>query len=188
MKIPINLASQPFRRDRAMIVASVAVSALLLVTLGVLSDLALQDRQQLADVRREVGLLHRQIGTVTAAQSKLDAVIRKPENDTVLERSVFLNTLLLRKGVSWNQIFTDLEKTIPYDVKLLRVHPTIDSQDRIMLDMVVAAEGPGPVIEMLKAFKQSAKFGAVEPKSSIPPTQSEPLYRLQLDVTYAQKL
>ena len=29
MKIPINLASQPFRRDRAMLVASFAVCALL---------------------------------------------------------------------------------------------------------------------------------------------------------------
>ena len=34
MKIPINLASQPFRRDRAMLVASIAVSLLLAGTLG----------------------------------------------------------------------------------------------------------------------------------------------------------
>ena len=31
-------------------------------------------------------------------------------------------------------------------------------------------------------------FGAVEWKSHVPPSQTEPLYRLALDVTYAQKL
>ena len=51
MKIPINLASQPFRRDRAILAASIAVTVLLCVTLGVLISLALADRAQLADVR-----------------------------------------------------------------------------------------------------------------------------------------
>ena len=33
MKIPINLASEPFRRDRAMLVASAAVGILLVASL-----------------------------------------------------------------------------------------------------------------------------------------------------------
>ena len=90
-----------------------------------LINLAIED-QQLADVRHEVAPLNEQVRTVTDQQAKLDAVIRKPENETVLERSVFINTLLLRKGISWNQIFTDLEKTIPYNVKLVRIRPTMD--------------------------------------------------------------
>ena len=36
MKIPINLASQPFQRVRAMLLASVAVSLLLLATLALM--------------------------------------------------------------------------------------------------------------------------------------------------------
>ena len=43
MRIPINLASQPFRRDRAMLVASIAVSVVLCVTLAVLISLARAD-------------------------------------------------------------------------------------------------------------------------------------------------
>lgn len=188
MKIPINLASNPFRRDRAMVVASLAVSALLVVTLGLLGNLTLQDNRQIADVRHEVASLHRQINDLNAQQAKLDAVVRKPENASVLERSVFINTLLRRKGISWNQIFTDLEKTIPYNVKIVRVHPTIDSQGRVMLDMVVAAASQVEMIQMLKAFGASPLFGVVEDKSSAPPTQAEPLFRETLLVPYAQKL
>ena len=50
---------------------------------------------------------------MTAEQAQLDAVLRKPENAEVLERSVFLNALLVRKGISWTRIFADLEKVLP---------------------------------------------------------------------------
>ena len=69
MKIPINLASQPFRRDRALLVASVAVSLLLVGTLGALISLILLDRTQLADVRHDVDQLNRQIRKVAAEQA-----------------------------------------------------------------------------------------------------------------------
>ena len=96
MKIPINLASQPFRRDRAMLAASIAVSLMLVGTLGALIALIVADRTLLADVRNDVNGLNRQIRAATIEQGRLDAVLRKPENAEVLERSVFLNALLYR--------------------------------------------------------------------------------------------
>lgn len=188
MKIPINLASQPFRRDRAMMVASTAVCGLLVVSLAVLISLAMQDNQQMADVRREVDMLRQQIQTVNGKQAKLDAVVRQPENETVLERSVFINSLLLRKGISWNQIFTDLEKTIPYNVKLTRIRPSINDQGKVMLDINLASETTAGLVNALKAFKDDAKYGSVDWKSINHPTQTDPLERLILTVTYAQKL
>jgi Tfp pilus assembly protein PilN len=188
MKIAINLASEPFRRDRAMIVGSAAVSVLLVATLGLLTNLALQDRRQLADARRQVSRLSQQIREAGAQQARLDQVVKKPENASVLEQSVFINTLLRRKGLSWNRIFSDLERTIPYNVKIVRVHPTVDDQDHVVLEMMVAAEAPQPVFQMLKAFGESPLFGPALPQSSAPPSQSETLYRYVLSVPYAQKL
>ena len=54
MRISINLASQPFRRDRAMIVSSLAVGVMMIISLGVLIGLAIADRNQMGDVRREI--------------------------------------------------------------------------------------------------------------------------------------
>jgi type IV pilus assembly protein PilN len=188
MKIAINLASHPFRRDRALIVASTLVCLLLVASLGVLIHLANEDNKQLGDVRREVANLKKQVQTLTDQQAKLNGVIHQPQNETVLERSVFINSLLLRKGISWNQIFTDLEKTIPYNVKLTRIRPSVDDQGRVTLDMILASENVVPMVGALKAFQDNPMFGAVQMKNRIPPTQTEPLYRLALDVTYAQKL
>ena len=52
MKIPINLASQPFRRDRVMMVAASAACVALVLTLGALTYLYSVDRAQSAELRR----------------------------------------------------------------------------------------------------------------------------------------
>ena len=188
MKIPINLASQPFRRDRAMLAGSIAVSLMLVGTLGVLISLIVADRALLAGGRSDVDGLNRQIRVATVEQGRLDAVLRKPENAEVLERSVFLNALLYRKGISWTRIFADLEKTVPWNVKVLAIRPSVNSQNQVLLDMTVGADSPEPVIELYKALEESPLFGSLLGHSTLPPTQSDPLYRSRMTVIYAQKL
>ncbi|HTP26859.1 MAG TPA: hypothetical protein VMH81_02330 [Bryobacteraceae bacterium] len=188
MKIPINLASQPFRRDRAMLVASIAVSLLLCGSLAVLISLARADKSQLADLNHQVDHLTTQIRRVTAQQSQLDTVLRKPQNAEVLERSVFLNALLLRKGVSWTRIFADLEKVMPYNVRLIQIRPSVTPQGQVSLDMTVGANEMPPVIDLYKALQESPLFSYSEVKVLSPPTQSDPFYKCRVSVEYAQKL
>ena len=137
MKIPINLASQPFRRDRAMLVASAAVSLLLVGTLGALISLAMTDRAQLADLRAQVSRIRSLLRASADQQQSLEGVLRQPQNAEVLERSVFLNTLLYRKGISWTKILADLEKTMPAKVKVLNIRPFPMGKGQVTLDMLV---------------------------------------------------
>jgi type IV pilus assembly protein PilN len=187
MKIRVNLASQPFRGDRAMLAASIAVSALLAFTLGALTLLALADRSQIKDVRTDINRLNNDIRRVSALQSQMDAILRRPENAEVLERSVFLNALLVRKGISWTRIFADLEKVLPYNVRVIQMHPNIDARNHVILDMQVGAESPEPVIEFLKGLQQPP-FGRPKQWVQQSPTQAEPLYRYRVSADYAQKL
>ena len=188
MKLSINLASQPFRRDRAMVVASVAVAILLLGSLGALIMLARADSIQLADVRNEVAGLRTQVAAATRQQQEAEAILRKPENAEVLERSIFLNALLDRKGISWTRLLADLEKTMPHNVKVLTIRPYISGKGQITLDMQVGAEGPKAALEMYKALEGSPLFGGVFQLQFMPPSQAEPLYRYRFTVNYAQNL
>lgn len=188
MKIPINLASEPFRRDRAMVMASAAVSLLLAATLGMLVYLAMLDRAQLGDLRKDIARLNQQIKVVSAEQSKYNAVLLKPENAVVLERSQFINNLLLYKGVSWSQLFTDLEKVVPYNVKVVALHPAITPEGKVLLDMTAASASPEAMIDCMKALENSPLFGEVSQRQTNPPTQSEPLFKYRFTVNYAQKL
>jgi type IV pilus assembly protein PilN len=188
MKIPINLASEPFRKDRAMLAASAAVGVVLAASLAVLVMLANADNAQLADLRKEVAQLHTQIAATGKQQVDFEAVIRKPENAQVLELSVFLNTLLSRKGISWTRILADLEKTMPGNVKMLNIQPYVTGRNQVILSLQVGSEGPEPVILFYKALERSDLFGGVTQNIYQPPSQAEPLYRYRFTVNYAQKL
>ena len=192
MKLAINLASQPFRRDRAMLVASIAVAILLLGSLGALIMLARADNAQLADVRKEVSGLRAQVAAATKQQQDAETILRKPENAEVLERSIFLNTLLDRKGVSWTRLLADLEKVMPHNVKVITIRPyisgNVSGKSQITLDMQVGAEGPKAALDMYKALEGSPLFGGVFQLQSMPPSQAEPLYRYRFTVNYAQNL
>lgn len=189
IRIPVNLASDPFRRDRPILVASVALGAVLLITLIVQIGAIVSARAQAAETRGMLEKLDRQLATVKTEQAKLDGTLSKPENAEVLDRSQFLNSLIERKSISWTRIFADLEKVVPYQVRLVAVRlPQVDSQNQVLLDMVVGADSPGPVLELLKRLETSPQFGPTSVINSLPPSQTDKLWKYRVSVSYAQKL
>lgn len=188
MRIPINLASQPFRRDRPIIVGTAALSVALTCLLGLLIILALSDRSQLKDSHAEIARLEARVRTLASEQAREETVLRKPENAEVLERSLFLNALLYRKGISWTKIFADLEQTLPHNVRIVSIRPSVNGRNQVTLDVMVGAESPDPVIGWVKTLEESPLFGSVHPHSSTPPSQTNPLYMYRMSVDYAQKL
>lgn len=189
MRVPINLASEPFRKDRPILVASSICAVLMVALLAILVSLIVGERARAKEARIAVGRLNAQIRTVAAEETKLDGFLRQPANAEVLERSLLLNTLLERKSISWTKIFADLESVLPPNVKLISVRlPQITSQNEVMLDMVVGAREPESVIGFLKKLEESPLFGPLQGHSSLPPSQNEPLFRYRVTVNYAQKL
>jgi Tfp pilus assembly protein PilN len=185
MRLPINLASQPFRRDRAMVVASIGLSAVLVATLGILVYLAVLDNSQLGVLRRNISQLNTRISATTTEQARLEAILHKPENASVLEQTVFINDLIYHKAISWSQILEDLEKTVPHNVKLLMLHPTVNNRNHVQLDMMVGSENPEALVTLLKNLETSPVFGEVSDPTQNYPTQAEPLYRMRVTVNYA---
>ena len=189
MKVPINLASDPFRRDRPMLVASSAAAVVLVALACVLAFLVLGERERARETRVAVNRLDTELRTISAEQSRLEATLRQPVNAAVLERSLLLNTLIERKSISWTRIFADLEGVMPYNVRLIQVRlPQINSRNEVTLDMIVGSQEPAPVIDFLKKLEASPLFGPATLHASQPPTQNEPLYRYRVSVDYAQKL
>jgi Tfp pilus assembly protein PilN len=188
MKFPVNLATQPSRKDRPILVASGAVGVLMVTTLVLLVSLALADRRRSADTRRVIQRLDQQLARAAGEQTRLNAVLQRPENAEVLERSLFLNSLLYWKGISWTKVFADLEKALPPNVRIMHIRPQVVSENQVYLEMMVGAESQVPVVDMLKRLGASEVFSAPTVYSSMPPSQTERLYRYRVSVNYAQKL
>jgi type IV pilus assembly protein PilN len=189
IRVPINLASEPFRRDRPAVVGFSALAVLAAILLGIQITTIVAERHQAADTRLTIDRLNAQLRTIGEQQARLNATLRQSENAEVLERSLFLNTLIERKAISWTRIFADLEKVMPYNVRLVSVRlPEVDSQNAVLLDMVVGAKEVQPVLEFLKRLESSPQFGPVSMQNSLPPSQTDPYFRYHVSVSYAQKL
>jgi Tfp pilus assembly protein PilN len=189
VKIPINLASEPFRRDRPVVLVSVAGCLALTLLLGVLVLGIFSARDRAAVSRDAIGRLNEQLRTLAAEQARYDATLRRPENAEVLERSLMLNALIERKSISWTRTFSDIEKVLPYNVRLISIRlPQINSSNQVVLEMIVGSQTPEPLQDFLKKLEVAPLFGPAVVSAYLPPSQNEPLYRYRVSVNYAQKL
>jgi len=187
-RIPINLASAPFRRDRAMLIATTLLSAVLAVALAGQIYLVLEERGRAEEARLEVEKIERSLRLQSSEIARVDGILRQVQNAEVLDRNVFLNTLISRKAVSWTQLFADLEKVMPGAVRLVSVRPQITPSNQVVLDMTVGSMSGEPVVDMLMRLEGSPLFGATTITTMLPPSQNETLYRYRLSVNYAPKL
>ena len=116
------------------------LAAIMIATLVMLISLARIDRKNKIESSRQLVVAQKQLAVVMKDQAEIDRELRKPQNAAVLERSVLLNEMLLAKGISWTRIFSDLEKALPANVRIIQIHPQVDAQNKIFLQMVVGAD------------------------------------------------
>jgi hypothetical protein len=194
LPVAINLASDPFRRERADTAVFAAVCGLLLCSLCVLLALTLHARSQASDIRLRIAHQESQLAALRHQQNQYSSVLTKPENAGAFANSVFLNQIIARRGVSWTRVFQDLGTVMPPNVQLLGVRlPQVDSDDpngtnRVQLDMIVGTPQPEAVIGLFKNLQKSQLFGAASLVTQNPPAQNDPLYKYRVTVPYDQKL
>ncbi len=192
--VEINLASQPFRRERAQNAAIAAACVLLTCSLLLLISLILHERSQAADLRSAISAQNAKLAVLQRQQAQFSAVLSKPENADVFATNVFLNELIARRGVSWTRVFSDLGTVLPTNMRLLAIRlPQVGVEDasgtnRVQLDMLVASERSDAIIGLLKDLEQSQLFGSATVVTQTPPTQNDPFYKYRVTVAYAQKL
>ncbi len=188
LRVPVNLASEPFVGTRRIVAGAAAAAVLLTGSLALLISLCMVESGQTAEMQQTIERLNARVKALAAEQARAEATLRRPENAAVLERSVFLNQLLYTKGISWTRLFDDLEKVLPHNVRLVSIRPQVTGQNQVLLDMVVGAESEAPVIQFLVRLENSPQFGMATPHNRMPPTQSEPLLRWRFSANYRQNL
>ena len=186
--IPVNLSSEPFKKSRTILIASIFTAVVLVAGLVLQISVIKRERHAARNNRGVLLQLDRQLQSRNRDYNSLSAQLRPPVNVAVFDRSVFLNQLLQRKGISWTRLFADLEAVFPPAVRLVNVRPYLTADNEVQLDMVVGSATPEPVIELMRKLENSQVFGATALLSSQPPSQNEPIYRYRLSVSYAQKL
>src|SRR5271165_6771359 len=162
MRFNINLASQPyeaarkFRRRMGAVVAALALIAVVLV------GYIVYERVQSRSINRQLSEAHREINELNREEAQARAILNKPENRDVAERSEFLNQLFARKALSWTRVFTEMERIMPPDLHVVSMKPEYNKTNDLTLRVVVATGSRGRAVELVRRMEKSNHFRQAE--------------------------
>jgi len=120
-----NLATRPFYNDRAVHAAIGAAAAVLLAItiLNVVAIVTLSRRN--TELSSRVNAQRAEAEHLTAEAARIRRSINKDELELVVNAAAEANALIDQRTFSWTQFFNVIESTLPPDVMLSAVRPSI---------------------------------------------------------------
>ncbi|OFV99668.1 MAG: hypothetical protein A3H94_03785 [Acidobacteria bacterium RIFCSPLOWO2_02_FULL_60_20] len=188
MRVPINLASQPLENLRPVRTA-VAVAALTALVLGaVILNREWRSRSEFRALIEQQASLELSLKNLDTEQRELESSLSTTQAEQIRVRSGFLNSLILRKSLSWTQLFMDLEKTLPPRARITAIHPKLSATEDVDLELTVSAASMEPLVAFLKNLESSTEFGppVVGTQHALPDKNSAGDISLDLTTRYVQ--
>ena len=188
MRFSINLSSEPYENLRPLR-AAIALLALLAVVLSLtVAWKARHNRGETQVLAEQSDRLDRDLVKLRREQGDLTQWLFRPEVQTIRDRSNFLNSLIVRKSLSWSQLFMDLEKVLPDKVQVAAIRPSHNDSAQAQLNLTVLSLTVAPLVEFLKNLESSPQFAKPVVNAQRFPGEkaAEQTIALDLSVLYQQ--
>ena len=161
--IRANLSTRPFYNERAVLawiglIALVVLAATIFNVSEVLhyskneTDLALRASQDEAAARDLRARAVRERASVDAKQIEIEAARAKEANN-----------LIDRRTFSWTELFNRFEATLPDDVRVTAVYPTLDKDHQMQLSVTVVARSVDDVDTFMENLEATGSFSRLNP-------------------------
>lgn len=158
MRFEINLASHPYQDARSFYLRwGAALAMAVLLTIGLVA-FAIHEWKGTRENAGKIAQVRQHITKLETERRENEAILNRPENRGTRDRSQFVNALIVRKGFSWTQVFSDLEKIMPARVHVLSITPELKEDRQIAIKMRVAGDSGEKTIELARKMEQSRRF------------------------------
>jgi Tfp pilus assembly protein PilN len=158
MRTRINLASQPYEDARRFYLQWGGLLLLLALIAALLISIVLGSYHASRDIARKVAQERRQIAEIDRERAAAEAILNRPENRDVRDKSRFLNALIVRKAFSWTQVFSDLEKIVPPRVRIVSIRPDINTSHQLEIHLEAIGDSRDKAIELVRRMEESRTF------------------------------
>lgn len=186
MRLDINLATRPYedsgefwkRWGLVLGVVTIVTVGLVAMTISGWYN-ARQDRRKVADLKAQIAQLDQE-------RLAAEAMLNRPENRSMRERSQYLNELIARKSFSWTQAIEGLEKVMPPKLHLLSIEPHLTEDNQLSIKMVVAGDNSERAIELMRRMEDSRHFRdtQIDTQGTIQNPQSTDTVQTIITATY----
>lgn len=151
--IRTNLSTRPFYNERAVHVllaaAAIVVLALTAYNIYRIVNLSRANTELASQVNRE----HQEAERLTRQAADIRRTINQDELSAIVEAASEANALIDQRTFSWTEFFNKIEETIPPDVMLTSVRPSVrDGSTQVAMSMLGRrAEDIDEFVEKLEA-------------------------------------
>ena len=158
MKFRINLASEPYENARLFYMRWGSVLLALAVLTGALVLVAVSGWRNAHGLSGKIAAERANLDKLNRQEQQDIAILNRPENRDVRDKSQVLNGLIRRKEFSWTLIFSDLEHIMPTRLHVVSITPQLDQNNDIEVKMVVAGDAREKAIELVQNMEKSREF------------------------------
>ena len=182
-----NLATRPFLNTRPVWLVTAVAGAVTLILLALNLHLFLVANRALVDesATRDA-LLERHQSLEAAVRNDVEALGKVPWRS--LTRRVDATNLILREhSFSWLGMLDDIERVMPYDVRLTKITPSVGSEGAV-LSLALIAHNREAMLDLLDNLVADPKFSDPTPSTeSTPEENTAAAYVMNLRVNYEPK-
>ena len=179
-----NLATRPFLNTRPVWIVAAVAGLLTLILIGFNLRLYLVANRHLDNetaMRDE--LEHRYSALATEVRTHVNVLEKVPWRS--LEGRVDATNLILHEhSFSWIEMLDDIERVMPYDLRLTKISPSV-GPDEVTLSLVAIARNRDAMLDFLDNLIADPRFENPTPSSEKTPEETTlSTYLLSMRVTY----
>ena len=179
-----NLSTRPFLNTRPvwLVTAVAGLAALILIVLN-LRLFLVANRSLEDEVARRDALLERHEALEAEVRQDIGALERVPWR-TLTRRVEATNLILREHAFSWLRMLDDIERVMPYDVRLTKIAPAV-GPDGIALSLELIAHNRDAMLQLLDNLIADERFSNPTPSSEATPEEETTSdYVMSLRVSY----
>lgn len=157
----VNLASEPFRNQALpRLLLGLAWLALAAATFQHALALRRLHSARASSLDQEVAALEAEGARL---RSEAKALLRAPRPaPQLLAEWAVLKDLVDRRTFSWTALFSQLERVLPSDIRLVSIAPRV-RKGSVGLDLVAAARSPQAGLDFMRILEEAEEFEDVYP-------------------------
>lgn len=180
-----NLARVPFLNTRPVWAVSAALSLAAVGLTAMSVSEFLVKREEEEGLRARLSSLQQRREVLAREVHQLNQTLAQVPWKQLQGDASALAQIASKRGWAWTQLLGDLERVLPWDVRLVSISPSVDEKGRVRLALVGAAAGREAWLKLMTRLFHDASFADPVPISEEAPSATNPQgYRFQLAVRY----
>ena len=178
-----NLASRPFLNTRPVWLVTIVAAFVAVVFLAVNVSVWLTSSRSLEEQLVLQQDLEGEFETLSVeVREKAESMNRVPWR-SLAARVNAVNTVISEHEFSWIGLLDDIERVLPWNVRLTRISPKVDG-DTVNLSLVAIGRTREALLDLLDALIEDPSFSDPKPGSEETPEESGFGYVLTLSVVH----